>query len=45
MLWDTMRGFLESWFNYPGIDWYLILISVGLAIVFGIIWLPFYTVF
>ena len=39
MLWDMMKGFLESWFNYPGLAWYLILVSIGLAVVFGVIWL------
>jgi RsiW-degrading membrane proteinase PrsW (M82 family) len=39
MLWETMKGFLESWFYYPGLEWYLILVSICLAVVFGIIWL------
>lgn len=39
MLLETMKSFLESWFNYPGLEWYLILVSICLAVVFGIIWL------
>jgi RsiW-degrading membrane proteinase PrsW (M82 family) len=38
-LWDNMVTFLKSWFNYPGIEWYLILIGIGIAIAFGVIWL------
>jgi RsiW-degrading membrane proteinase PrsW (M82 family) len=39
MLWDMMIKFLKSWFSYPGIEWYLILLGIGLAIAFGVIWL------
>ena len=39
MLFDQMMAFLESWFIYPGLSWDLMLISIGLAIVFGAIWL------
>jgi RsiW-degrading membrane proteinase PrsW (M82 family) len=39
MLWQQMRGFLESWFIYPGLQWHLMLIGIGLAIVFGAVWL------
>jgi RsiW-degrading membrane proteinase PrsW (M82 family) len=34
-----MMDFLKSWFSYPGLEWYLILVSIGLAIAFGVIWL------
>jgi len=30
---------LKSWFNYPGLDWGLLLISIGLAVAFGLLWL------
>ncbi len=40
MLWDTMMDYLKSWFIYPGLEWYLILVSIGLAIAFAVIWLP-----
>jgi RsiW-degrading membrane proteinase PrsW (M82 family) len=39
MLWESMVDCLKSWFSYPGLEWYLILVSIGLAIVFGAIWL------
>jgi hypothetical protein len=39
MLWEQMRGFLESWFMYSGLEWHLMLISIVLAIVFGAVWL------
>jgi hypothetical protein len=39
MLWDTITTYLRSWFDYNGIAGNLILISVGLALVFGIAWL------
>jgi RsiW-degrading membrane proteinase PrsW (M82 family) len=39
MLWEQMMSFLKSWFIYPGLSWYLMLLSIGLAIVFGAIWL------
>ncbi|OGO17587.1 MAG: hypothetical protein A2Z15_08600 [Chloroflexi bacterium RBG_16_50_11] len=39
MLWDTMMDYLKSWFSYPGLEWYLILVSIGLAIAFAVIWL------
>jgi RsiW-degrading membrane proteinase PrsW (M82 family) len=39
MLWESMVDFLKSWFSYPGLEWKLILISIGLAIAFGVIWL------
>jgi RsiW-degrading membrane proteinase PrsW (M82 family) len=39
MLWESMVAFFKSWFSYPGLEWYLILVSIGLAIVFAVIWL------
>jgi RsiW-degrading membrane proteinase PrsW (M82 family) len=39
MLWEQMMNFLKSWFIYPGLSWYLMLLGIGLAIVFGAIWL------
>jgi RsiW-degrading membrane proteinase PrsW (M82 family) len=39
MLWEQMWSFLKSWFIYPGLSWYLMLLGIGLAIVFGAIWL------
>ena len=39
MLWDSMMGFLKSWFNYPGVEWGYILAGIVLAIVFGGVWL------
>jgi RsiW-degrading membrane proteinase PrsW (M82 family) len=39
MLWEQMWSFLQSWFIYPGLSWYLMLIGISLAIVFGAIWL------
>ena len=34
-----MLTFLKSWFIYPNLTWNLMLIGIGLAIVFGAIWL------
>ena len=39
MLWDTMYEFLKSWFIFPGLKWDLMLISIGLAIAFGAVWM------
>jgi RsiW-degrading membrane proteinase PrsW (M82 family) len=39
MLWKTMMDFLNSWFVNPGLEWDLLLVAIGLAIGFGIIWL------
>jgi RsiW-degrading membrane proteinase PrsW (M82 family) len=39
MLWDTMIEFLKSWFIFPGLKWDLMLVSIGLAVAFGIIWM------
>jgi RsiW-degrading membrane proteinase PrsW (M82 family) len=36
---EGMLNFLISWFVYPGLSWNLALIGIGLAIVFGAIWL------
>jgi len=36
---EEMLAFLESWFIYPNLAWDLMLIAIGLAIVFGAIWL------
>ena len=36
---EEILGFLESWFVYPNLAWDLMLIAIGLAIVFGAIWL------
>jgi RsiW-degrading membrane proteinase PrsW (M82 family) len=38
-MWEQMLAFLKSWFIYPGLSWELMLIGIGLAIVFGAIWL------
>jgi len=38
-MWEQMMAFLKSFFIYPGLDWYMMLIAIGLAIVFGAIWL------
>ena len=39
MLWDTMIGFLKSWFSYPGVEWNYLLVGIALAIFFGAFWL------
>lgn len=38
-MWAQMMDFLKSFFEYPGLKWDLMLVSIGLAIVFGAIWL------
>lgn len=38
-MWEQMMAFLKSWFIYPGLNWDLILVGIGLGIVFGAIWL------
>ncbi|MCJ7605272.1 MAG: hypothetical protein MUO19_04465, partial [Dehalococcoidales bacterium] len=38
-LWDQVLAFGKSWFVYPNSDTVMILIAIGLAIVFGGIWL------
>jgi RsiW-degrading membrane proteinase PrsW (M82 family) len=42
-MWAQMQSFLESWFIYPGVEWKLILISIGLALAFGAIWLVWHS--
>jgi RsiW-degrading membrane proteinase PrsW (M82 family) len=37
-----MMAFLKSWFIYPGLTWEMTLVSIGLAVVFGAIWLTFH---
>ena len=37
-----MVGFFTSWFIYPNLSWSLMLIAIGLAVVFGAIWLAGY---
>ncbi len=39
MLFDQMMAFLKSWFIYPGLNWDLMLIGIGLALAFGAVWL------
>jgi RsiW-degrading membrane proteinase PrsW (M82 family) len=39
MLWQSMTSFFKSWFIFPGLDAFLVAIGVGLAILFGAIWL------
>ncbi len=39
MLWDSMMEYFKSWFNYTGMEGKIILLSLGLALAFGIIWL------
>ena len=38
-MWDQMITFLKAFFIYPGINWDLKLVGIGLAIAFGAIWL------
>ena len=38
-MWEQMMAFLKSFFIYPGLNWDLMLIGIGLGIVFGAIWL------
>jgi hypothetical protein len=42
MTWADIKSFLESWFNYPGVGWDMILIAIALALFFGAFWLIFY---
>jgi RsiW-degrading membrane proteinase PrsW (M82 family) len=39
MLWDTMIDFLKSWLIFPNLGWDLMLVSIGLALAFGVVWL------
>jgi len=43
MLWYQMESYLKSWFDYPGQTWDMILISIGLALAFGAVWLLAYS--
>lgn len=36
---EKLVEFFLSWFIYPGLPWTLLLVGIGLAIVFGAIWL------
>jgi RsiW-degrading membrane proteinase PrsW (M82 family) len=36
---EKMLDFFMSWFIYPGLSWHFMLIGIGLAIIFGAIWL------
>lgn len=36
---EHMIAFFVSWFVYPDLSWTLLLVGIGLAIVFGAIWL------
>jgi len=36
---EKLVEFFVSWFVYPGLSWTLLLVGIGLAIVFGAIWL------
>jgi hypothetical protein len=38
MLWNTIVNYLQSYFNYPGVDGTIILLCAALALVFGVIW-------
>ncbi len=38
-MWEQMMAFLKSFFIYPGLEWYLMLIGIGLGLAFGAIWL------
>jgi RsiW-degrading membrane proteinase PrsW (M82 family) len=38
-MWEQMMAFLKSFFIYPGLNWDLMFIGIGLGIVFGAIWL------
>ena len=39
---EQVLTFFTSWFIYPGLSWYFLLIGIGLALVFGAIWLVGY---
>ena len=38
-MWEQMMAFLKSFFIYDGLNWDLMLVGIGLALVFGAIWL------
>jgi RsiW-degrading membrane proteinase PrsW (M82 family) len=41
---EYMLAFFKSWFIYPDLSWYLMLIGIGLAIAFGAVWfVPYWT--
>ncbi len=43
-MWDTAANFFVSGFVYPGILWNQVLLSIGLAVLFGAIWFtPYWT--
>jgi len=39
---NQMTSFFISAFNFPGLDWKLVLVAIALSIVFGAIWLTAY---
>jgi len=39
---QQMFSFFASWFVYPGLSWEFLLIGIGLAAVFGGLWLAAY---
>jgi RsiW-degrading membrane proteinase PrsW (M82 family) len=41
-MWQQMQEFFKSFFIYPGLSTELMLVSIGLAIAFGAIWLTCY---
>ncbi len=41
-LWQQMVSLFESAFRFPGLGWHLILLSIGLGLAFGAIWLAAY---
>jgi hypothetical protein len=42
MSWEVIKYYLESWFNYSGLEGYVLLIAIGVALIFGGIWIAFY---
>jgi RsiW-degrading membrane proteinase PrsW (M82 family) len=38
-MWQEMWLYLQSWFQYPGIEWFKVLIGIGLALGFTAFWL------
>ncbi len=39
---EYMLDFFQSWFVYPGLEWNLMLLGIGLAFAFGAIWFAGY---